>query len=151
MGQKRTDKSPCLSKYGGGYITKAQYLTECLCYLVARKNRQELCDQFWNGEAWKRFFIRQVGLANGLLKEYPYEVILDALRDKRCRRLESFGANFILKPVLNEYLGKYQMHKALTVERPTAKPSTDEPTRKPFVYNKNILQRLKEIDESGSN
>lgn len=149
MGQNRTEKSPCLSKYGGGYITKAQYLTECLCYLVALKNRQKLCDQFWHGEAWKRFFIRQVGLANKLLQEYPYDVILDTLRDKRCRRLESFGANFLLRPVLDEYLDKYQMRQALVVKRTTVKPSVDEPTRKPFMSHKNILQRLKEIDESG--
>jgi len=103
MGKERTKKSKYESRYSGGYITAAQYITEFLCEKIAKRENKSLPDRFWGKPEWNKVFRRQVGLANKLLKEYSSEVILKTLRDKRCNNLTSLGANWLLGPILEEY------------------------------------------------
>lgn len=145
MGTKRTDKSTFKSIYSDGFVTPAQYLTEALCFLIARKRGKNLSDKFWEDEEWAKFFRRQIALANELLKEYDIKAILSALKDRRIKnKIRSLGAKFMIVPVIKEYQKQlnYQDSKDLEI---TPRAETTKKPRKPSG-NKSILSRLKDID-----
>tara|TARA_R110000824_G_scaffold9415_4_gene42135 strand:+ start:27629 stop:28072 length:444 start_codon:yes stop_codon:yes gene_type:complete len=145
MGKKRTGKSTFKSIYSDGFVTPAQYLTEALCFLIARKRGQNLSDKFWEDAEWAKFFRHQVSLANELLQEYDIKAILSALKDRRIKnKIRSLGAKFMIVPVIKEYQKKlnYQNNRDLEV---TPKAETTEKPRKP-IGNKSILSRLRDID-----
>jgi hypothetical protein len=90
------------SKYGGDWITPAQYLTEYLCEIIARQQKEELPDKFWQEVLWCKIYKTQIVLVNRLLKTYDVSVILQALKHPQCRRLQSFGAKWLLEPILKK-------------------------------------------------
>ena len=145
MATNRTDASRYPSRYGGGWVTHAQYLTECLCVLIAKQERQELFDKFWNEEPWKAIFRRQVPLANKLLKEYPIEVILDTLRDRRCWKIHSFGANFLLKPILTQKKREYDANAAQQSSVELEETSTVQKPRRMSTGKKSLFSKLKDL------
>lgn len=122
MAKERTEDSRYKSRYGGGFITDAQYLTECLCFLIARQQREDLCDNFWKNEPWKTVFRKQIPGAEKLLKEYPAEVILMMMRDSRCHKIKSFHArslfNHILVQKMREYELKNKQEEHVVQEKP---------------------------------
>lgn len=153
MATNRTISSRFESRYGGGWVTPAQYVTECLCVLVARSERKELPDQFWNDDAWKKTFRYQVGLANKLLKKHPPEVILATLRDRRCWKVKSFGANWLLGPILKEKQKEYDAQVAQQSDTIRTKTSTVQKPRRISTGKKSLFTQLKEADngeEKGS-
>ena len=146
MAKNRTNASRFPSNYGGGWISSAQYITECLCVLIAKRERTELFEHFWNKDPWKTIFRRQIALANKLLKQYPPEVILAVLRDQRCWKLRSFGANWLLKPLLIQKQREYDIQIA---QQPTNQLTTTSTTQKPrhiSTGKKSLFSRLKEIE-----
>ncbi len=80
MAKKQTAQSAYESKYGGGFISGAQYLAEQMCERVAQKERTPLYPRFWQAETWKMLYLMQIRAANKLLNVYPVEVVLKALR-----------------------------------------------------------------------
>ena len=98
-----------MSRYGGGYISSAQYITECLCFLIARQDKTELYDQFWKDEPWATIYKRQIPGASKLLKEYPAEVIIVMLRDKRCWKLRSLHAKSFFGHILAQKQREYDL------------------------------------------
>ena len=145
MGAKRTNKSTFKSIYSDGFVTPAQYLTEALCFLIARQQGQNLSDKFWEDEEWAKFFRRQITLANELLKDYDIKAILSALKDRRIKnKIRSLGAKFMIVPVIKKYQKQlnYQNSKDLEV---TPKAETTEKPRRPSG-NKSILSILKDVD-----
>ena len=54
MGKKRTNKSTFKSIYSDSFVTPAQYLTEALCFLVARQSGKDLADKFWEEDESER-------------------------------------------------------------------------------------------------
>ena len=143
MATNRTNSSRYPSRYGGGWVTHAQYLTECLCVLIAKTERKELFDQFWNQEPWKAVFRRQVPLANKLLKEHPLEVILAALRDRRCWKIRSFGANFLLKPLLTQKQREHDAQIAQQSDKELVETSTVQKPRRMSTGKKSLYSKLK--------
>jgi len=147
MATNRTDSSRFPSRYGGGWVTPAQYITECLCVLIAKSERKELFDQFWNREPWKAIFRRQVPLAIKLLEKHPPEVVLSALRDRRCWKIRSFGANFLLRPLLIE---KQREHDAILAQQKNTpaltKTSTVQKPRRIKRGKKSLMTQLKEAE-----
>ena len=144
-GIKRTNKSTFKSIYSDGFVTPAQYLTEALCFLIARRQGKDLVDKFWEDEEWAKFFRRQVALANELLKEYDIKAILSALKDRRIKnKIRSLGAKFMLSPVIKEYQKQlnYQNSQDLAV---TPKAETTEKPRRPSG-KRSILSKLKDLD-----
>lgn len=103
MPENRSNKSNFQSSFGGGFVSPAQYITEQICSKIAKKKSSELPPKFWKLPAWEKFFRQQIPAANKLLKKYPYQVIVAALRDKRMWWLESLRAPQFL-PILDEYL-----------------------------------------------
>ena len=146
MAKNRTKASRFPSNYGGGWVSPGQYITECMCVLIAKRERAELFDQFWNQEPWKAIFRRQVPLAIKLLKKHPPEVVLATLRDRRCWKIHSFGANWLLKPLLTQ---KQREHDAKLATEPTTElvnTSTVQKPRRILTGKKSLFHQLKEAE-----
>lgn len=143
MSKNRTEKSRYPSRYGGGWISPAQYIVECLCFLIARQEKKELRDKFWNDKSWNVLFRNQISAANKLLEKYPAEVILDTLRDRRCWKLRSLRANFLLGPILEEKKKIYDRKQSNITE--TEKTPTNEQPRKVQKKKKTTLEKLREL------
>ena len=145
MGTNRTSKSTFKSIYSDGFVTPAQYLTEALCFLIARGQGKDLADKFWEDEEWAKFFRKQVGLANELLKDYDIKAILSALKDRRIKnKIRSLGAKFMIVPVIKEYQKQLNHQNSRDLEV-TPKSETTEKPRKPSG-SKSILSILKDVD-----
>lgn len=147
MATNRTEPSRFPSRYGGGWVTDAQYITECLCVLIAKKERTELFDQFWNQEPWKAIFRRQVPLAVKLLKKHPAEVVLATLRDRRCWKIHSFGANWLLKPLLTQKQREYDAREAQPKTIELTNTSTVQKPRRILTGKKSLFHQLKEAED----
>lgn len=149
MAKNRTNKSTFSSIYGNGFVTPAQYLTEALCFLVARQKSINLPDRFWENEEWAKFFRHQVTMANKLLKEYDIQAILKALKDWRIKnKIRSLGARFMLDPIIKEYQKEIDHQKARPLQK-TPKGRIDiKPQKK--AGRKSIVSRLKDLDRDSS-
>jgi len=146
MAKTRTESSRFPSKWGGGWVSPSQYITECLCVLIAKRERKELDDQFWQREPWTAIFRRQVPLAVKLLREHPPEVILSTLRDRRCWKIQSFGANWLLKPLLKQKQREYDAQVAQQSNDIKTKVSTTEKPRHIARKKKSLFNQLKEAE-----
>jgi len=149
MAKNRTNKSTFKSIYGNGFVTPAQYLTEALCFLVARQRGINLPDRFWESEEWAKFFRHQVTLANRLLKKYDIDAILKALKDRRIKnKIRSLGANFMLVPVVEEYQKEINYQKSKPIKETPKHKTTIRPSKK--VGKKSIVSKLKDLDSEHS-
>lgn len=146
MAKNRSNRSKYPSNYGGGWVSASQYLTECLCVLIAKNEKKELSDKFWNNQPWKNIFRRQTPLATNLIKDYSPEVVLSVLRDKRCRKIRSFGANWLLGPMLEEKNKEYLAIKSQQTKEIKEKTTTTEKPRKSRNNKKSLLSYLKEAE-----
>lgn len=145
--KKRTNKSTFRSIYGEGFVAPAQYLTEALCFLVARQRKIDLPDKFWENDDWAKFFRHQIVLANKLLKEYDINAILSALKDWRIKnKIRSFGGKHILVPVIKEYQRKIDLEQAQE-ETTTPKLKTNETPRRP-KGKKSIISILEDFEDN---
>jgi len=147
MANKKTQKCPYLSSYGGGYIRADQWVTERLCSTIAKKQSVELPDKFWNLPKWCSLFRRQVQMASSLLVMYNAEALYKSLKDKRMSKVRSFGAfscSYFSK-ILDEYQNAYEIEKDMQKE---SKELTSRDTKKLPTYRpkENKLSRLQEID-----
>jgi hypothetical protein len=147
MAKQRSDTSRYQSNFGGGYVAPAQYLIECLCFLIARADGEKLTNRFWTQDKWQKHFRWQVKPANELLAEFDCEAILDALRDGRCRFVKSFGNKSKLVPIIKEYQTKRDVIKARLMKETTPKTlgDTKAKPRRP-MKKKNNLSRLRDLD-----
>lgn len=143
MARERTETSRYPSNYGGGWITEAQYLTECLCVLIAKQEGKGLEDRFWQREPWTHIFRRQVPLALALLKDYPAKVVLNALRNRRCWKIRSFGAKWLLEPLLKEYKRTYDAETMQQSDRVMERTSTTQAPRRTSTKKKSLFEQLK--------
>jgi len=146
MANNRTQASNFQSRYGGGFVSPPQYLTECLCILIAKAERKQLCDNFWNKAPWTSIFRRQVPLAVKLLKKHDAGVILAAMRDRRCWKMRSFGANWLLGPLLEEKQREQNAQVAQQSERTMTKTSTVAKPRRISKGKKSLFSQLKEAE-----
>lgn len=146
MAKERSESSKYQSRYGGGWVSPAQYLTECLCILIAKQEKKELGDNFWQKSPWNKIFRTQITMVNRLLKEYSAEIILATMRDKRCWKMRSFGARWLLNPLLEE---KQREHDAIAAQQSNTvreKTSTTEKPRKAAKKKKSLLANLRDIE-----
>ncbi len=146
MAKNRTDASRFPSNYGGGWVSPSQYITECLCVLIAKRERTELFDQFWNTEPWKAIFRRQVPLAIKLLKKHQSEVILATLRDRRCWKIHSFGANWLLAPLLTQKQREYDAQQTQATTMKMTQTSTVQKPQRITTGKKSLFSQLKETE-----
>lgn len=141
FGMKKTYKS----NYGDNlYITPAQYITECLCVVIANKENKQLVPYFWKRSPWNKIFRSQVSTANELLQHYHPEVILIVLRSYKCKNLRSLRAKWLLEPLLKEEQARYNQ-KQKNISQ-TEKTSVIQLPRQP-VGQTSIFAKLKEQDD----
>jgi len=133
------------SNYGGGFISDAQYITECLCVLRAKKDKLPLGHKFWQQPYWSKFYRVQIPAANKLLNQYPAVVIINALRDRRCWKIESLRAKWLLEPLLKEKMLEYEAQKKTTLKTTMDKTSTVQKPRQKSG-KQSILNKLRELD-----
>lgn len=151
MAKKRSSKSTYPSRYGGGHVTIAQYITEYLCENVARSKKQDLPVQFWENKEWAKFFKWQITMLNRhLLKEYHPRAIVKALKDPRCKFVNSFAGFMkvekwikVLKELDGVCKAEDERDKNLkpveAVDARRSKPATRE-------GSKHIFNKLRELD-----
>lgn len=89
------EKTRWQSAYGGGWVGDAQYLAEGMCRRLARKEKRELPLRFWDGADWKKFFLMQLRIANGLLKVHSVDAILFGLRHPKGKNAYSLNAKWL--------------------------------------------------------
>lgn len=139
MAKNKSEKCYLKSIFDGGYISEGQFLAERMCLQHATIHKIYLEPKFWQYQKYIAMFRRQVTSACKLLKQYPFIVIWDALNDKRCRKVETLGGMFILKPILDEKFATYKQQQEKM--QYTEKSPTDEKPRK-SLGKKSILSQL---------
>ncbi len=141
MAKQKTKKCYLKSHFCDSYIAEGQFLAERMCINKARIENIFLSPKFWqNNKPYLTYFKHQIKKANELLAQYPFQVVWDTLDDKRCQKITSLGALFILEPILKEKLLLYntKMENLSTTEIET---SEREQPRKP-LGKKSILSQL---------
>lgn len=132
------------SRYTDKSITVAQYLAERVCERLAQRDKIDLPANFWRLPQWKRIFLYQVQLANGLLKIYRGEAIIAALR--KLKQVYSLGANF-LDPVIQQEQKDILRKEAIatTISGEWIPPDTTEKPRPIFNDKKPTINKLREL------
>jgi hypothetical protein len=146
----RSDKRRFESRFGGNYITSAQYVVEQLCVSVAHQNKSDLPDKFWQLPEWEKFFKWQIKYAVMILKYYDASAIVAAMRDKRLAgkiRSLSPQAAWSYKAVFQEYQKKFLIEK--TTPLTETKPAEGTP-RPSFGgrLKKGLLQAIKQVEST---
>lgn len=95
MAQERTDKCPYKSRYGGGWISSGQWLSEEMCRRQAARRGHTLPAYFWRDPEWKREFALQARAAAALFELYSPTAIGRALRTPQGRKLWSLNAPWL--------------------------------------------------------
>jgi hypothetical protein len=152
MAATRSDTSCYPSRYGGGHVTIAQYITEYLCENIARSKRQELPPKFWEIEEWASFFKTQIVLLNRqiLANEIHPRAVVKALKDRRCFGVNSFGG-FLKVPKWKNVLLEHHNACLKQDEQESKLPAFEAPDatkQKPRIPTgkTSILHTLRDID-----
>ena len=143
MSKNRTEKSKYPSRYSpDGWVSAPQYITEFVCEKKARKDNKELPIKFWEISEWRKYFRYQITLANKLLKDFPEEAIIAALKDNRCWKTYSLRSLF-LHSIIKEKEALIQERESVdynVVESKEVKHKTNN-------NKKSIISKLRELDE----
>ena len=132
MSKNRTEKSKYPSRYSpDGWVSAPQYITEFVCEKKAQKENKELPIKFWEISEWRKYFRYQITIANKLLKDFPEEAIIAALKDRRCWKTYSLRSPF-LQSIIKE-------KEALIKDR--------EATEYEIVEKESIISKFRELDE----
>lgn len=154
MAKQRSKKSTYPSRYGGGHVTIAQYITEFLCENIAKAKGKELPPQFWEQDEWAKLFKLQIVLLNRqLIKKYHPRAIVKCLKDFRCKHVNSFGAFLKVErwiTVLKEHdaacraadLREAQLQETVAVDATKSKP-------RKVQGKKHVLSTLRDLDNNG--
>ena len=146
MSKQRTDISKYRSPSTGDYCTAAQYIAEIICQRIADKDKiGTLAYKFWNQPKWKKTYIRQVSLANKLIKEYGNDFVR-FIKSKSGSKIISLGTKDIRK--------KFEMFRSnLTEEKPIEVKEPQEKavfTSRRSFGSKTMFSKIKEIDNDKS-
>lgn len=142
MAKKQTDNSRYRSPSTGDFCTAAQYLAEIICQRQANRDKVgTLPYKFWNNSKWKKVYIRQVALANKLVKSYGDDFIR-FIKSRSGSKIISLSARNIESQYKN-FLEKNPVREAgttvLELEKKMYKP------RQSFG-GKSLFSRLKEVE-----
>lgn len=129
------------SKYTDKLITSAQYLAEIMCERLAKKEKKELCLQFWNTDYWILPFKNQLRFANQLLKIYSCEAIINALNTFQGKRIYSLTAKW-LDPIIKDEQLKIDNKPKTKTEATYEIKEEFSITRTPFKKGKSELDKL---------
>jgi hypothetical protein len=153
---ERSQKTPYLSRYGGGWISPVRHLAETMCDRLAQKDRVELPERFWLSGSWGREYRLQTVHASRLLKEFSTEALLAALRTTRGRQVYSLGLKSVLVPLIRDEQTRLdnkakaaEVMARATPKTPLTESNGQVPTaigpRPPIISKDNILSRLRDL------
>ena len=144
MAKTKSDDSRYESRFGGGYVSPAQYITEIICERFAGKNGKSLPQKFWSTPEHKRSFMMTLLTANALLKMYHPKAIISALR--RLPNLYSLKAAW-LDDVIKEEQAKIDafVEQVEVATPPPAEISVTEKPRESFNNKKSTLDKLRDL------
>lgn len=149
MAKERSAKSCYPSRYGGGSVTIAQYITEFLCENIAKANKKDLPTQFWEQEEWAKLFKAQIVLLNRKILPFIHpRAVVKALKDWRCKGVNSFGG-FIKVARWTQVLVEYdKLCVAEDARKLVETPNIDATKQKPQkpIGRRSIFDKLREID-----
>jgi hypothetical protein len=145
MSKQRTEISKYKSPSTGDFCTSAQYVAEIVCQKQATHEKAgTLPYKFWNLPKWKKIYIRQVSLANKLIKEYGEEPVIKFIKSKSGSKTISLGARNVKKDIEKIKYALDNAPKHVTMEVIKVEPLEFRP-RKSFG-TKTLIQKLKEIE-----
>lgn len=145
MSKQRTDISKYKSPSTGDFCTTAQYVAEIVCQKQATHEKiGTLPYKFWNLPKWKKIYIRQISLANKLIKEYGEEPVIKFIKSKAGSKTISLGARNVRKDIEKIKIALDNAPEHVTIEVIKIEP-LEFKSRKSFG-NKTLIQRLKEIE-----
>lgn len=135
-----------ISRYTDKKISASQYLAERICERLAKKDNTDLPAKFWTLPKWKRTFLYQLQIANGLLKLYRADAIIAALR--KAPRAFSLAANF-LDPIIQTEEAKFIKQENIANNKSHDIPAQDiDTTAKPrpvFNDRQSIVSKLGDL------
>jgi len=142
MAKSQTDKSRLPSKYSNGFVSQAQFLTECMCEIIAKHQRKKLPFKFWDLPEWNKTYRRHITEAYKLLKKYSFETILTTLNDSHIKtRCNSFCYPPLIKLLTrNAKLIRKYPNSIPTIQ--TSEVNTDASCRIPLQSPLNKLRNL---------
>lgn len=140
MAQNRSNYSKYESRYDGGWITPAQFLAEVMCERFAKSKSQDLNPKFWEKQPWKKEFLKQLNLANRLVKEYDPALISRALRSSEGKKIFSLGYPNLKKLI------DYEVYKNKEVHNKETEEAKKLPVKQVFIHKKSTLGKLKDLE-----
>lgn len=148
----QTEKRPYLSRFGAGNISPVQWLAESMCDRLARRDKVTLPHHFWNLPRWEKQFVLQTVHAAKLLKSYPIEFILAALRTTQGKTIYSLGFRSKLIPLIEEEKRKDDLIKQMAqitkedyVSQEDVKElASNEVGRPGFIPKKTLIGKLRD-------
>jgi len=146
MSKQRTELSKYKSPSTGDFCTPAQYVAEIICQKQAKHEKVgTLPYKFWNLPKWKKIYIRQVSLANSLIKEFGEESVIKFVKSSAGKNTISLGARNVKKEIekIKNTLDNAPTHVTIEV---TVKESLEFKPRKTFG-TRTLVNILKEIEK----
>lgn len=155
MAKERTEASKYLSKYGEPgeslWISANQVLAEKIIERQAAKDGDKLPPRFWQNKIWQKRFVLQSAHASKLLKDFPCEVILEAIAHWRLKNVYSLGLRSAIDPICQEIMARktkldtLQQQHNKEYEQPEGDLiKEDKPLYKPISRKNSLLNKLKD-------
>lgn len=149
MSKQQTDLKKYRSPSTGDFCTAAQYIAEIICQRIADKNKLgTLAYKFWNQDKWKKTYIRQVSLANKLVKEYGDDFV---------RFIKSKSGKFVLSLGMRDIKQRFEKFRK-TLDNPDPDDTIEVKKSERLEYkprqsfgSKTLVQRIKEVDNGRNN
>lgn len=131
------------SKYSNGKeVSAAQYISELVCERIAKKNKKDLHYRFWLSKEWQKEYKGQIAAANKLLTKYACSRIVSALLTKNGLKIYSLRAPHLIGIIEQTPEPKEELYENIpSINRVLLNKG------KSIISNKNLLDKLKEIDD----
>lgn len=143
--KQQTDVKKYKSPSTGDFCTPAQYIAEIICQRCATHEKAgTLPYKFWNLPKWKKIYIRQVSLANKLIKEYGEEPVIKFVKSSSGKKTISLGARNVKKEIEKIKFTLDNSPKRVTIE--VIQPEVAEFKPRKSFGTKTLINRLKEIE-----
>lgn len=149
MSKQQTDLKKYRSPSTGDFCTAAQYIAEIICQRIADKDKLgALAYKFWNQDKWKKTYIRQVSLANKLVKEYGDDFV---------RFIKSKSGKFVLSLGMRDIKQRFEKFRKM-LDNPDPDDTIEVKKSERLEYkprqsfgSKTLVQRIKEVDNGRNN
>lgn len=149
MSKQQTDLKKYRSPSTGDFCTAAQYIAEIICQRIADKDKLgTLAYKFWNQDKWKKTYIRQVSLANKLVKEYGDDFV---------RFIKSKSGKFVMSLGMRDIKQRFEKFRK-TLDKSDPDDTIEVKKSERLEYkprqsfgSKTLVQRIKEVDNDRNN